>query len=311
MNYMTETKPDTIAGVARASMMVDLHISVYSGRKQDKATQGEVTTAKGSGSKKAASVYKNLFAECKELDALTKFQARVRAEHYRLTLPWNDQGARLLPTATLLEYQQVMGRYRNEFDRLVDIFLDKYDTLVASAAFQLGTLFDRNEYLTRAQVARRFRMESSFTPLPTAGDFRLDVESEVQRELIAQYERRMESKLAQANQDAWSRLHAALLRLSDRLVIEEDGKGRKFHDTMVTGALDLCDLLRSLNVTNDPALTQAARKVEELLSGVTPKELRDEHSTRVQTKQRVDAILDAFDWGAEDAAETEDVGDGR
>jgi hypothetical protein len=284
MNYMTETKPDTIAGVARASMMVDLHISVYSGRKQDKATQGEVTTAKGSGSKKAASVYKNLFAECK---------------------------ARLLPTATLLEYQQVMGRYRNEFDRLVDIFLDKYDTLVASAAFQLGTLFDRNEYLTRAQVARRFRMESSFTPLPTAGDFRLDVESEVQRELIAQYERRMESKLAQANQDAWSRLHAALLRLSDRLVIEEDGKGRKFHDTMVTGALDLCDLLRSLNVTNDPALTQAARKVEELLSGVTPKELRDEHSTRVQTKQRVDAILDAFDWGAEDAAETEDVGDGR
>lgn len=300
MNYMTETQPSTVAGVARASMMVDLHISVYSGRKQDKATQGEVTAAKGSGSKKAASVYKNLFAECKELDALTKFQARARAEHYRLTLPWNDQGARLLPTAALMEYQQTMGRYRNEFERLVDIFLDKYDTLVASAAFQLGTLFDRNEYPSRAQVSRRFRMETSFTPLPTGGDFRLDIESEVQRELIDQYERRMEDKLAQANQDAWSRLHAALLRLSDRLVVDEEtGKGRIFHDTMVTGALDLCDLLRSLNVTNDPALTKAARQVEELLSGVTPKELRDEHSTRVQTKQRVDAILDAFDWGAD------------
>jgi hypothetical protein len=304
MNYVTETsKPNTIAGVARAAMMVDLHISVYSGRKQDKTTQGEVTAAKGSGSKKAASVYKNLFAECKELDALTKFQARVRAEHYRLTLPWNDQGARLLPTAALLEYQQVMGRYRNEFERLVDIFLDKYDTLVASAAFQLGSLFDRAEYLSRAQVARRFRMESSFTPLPTAGDFRLDVESEVQRELVEQYERRMEGKLAQANQDAWSRLHEALLRLSDRLIVDEEtGKGRIFHDTMVTGALDLCDLLRSLNVTNDPALTQAARKVEELLSGVTPKELRDEHSTRIQTKQRVDAILEAFDWGVDNEA---------
>lgn len=296
----TETfQPDTVAGVARASMMVDLHISVYSGRKQDKATQGEVTLAKGSGSKKAASVYKNLFAECKELDALTKFQARVRAEHYRLTLPWNDQGARLLPTAALIEYQKTMGRFKQEFERLVDIFLDKYDTLVASAAFQLGSLFDRKEYLTRGQVAMRFRMESSFTPLPTGGDFRLDIESEVQRDLVAQYEARMATKLAEANQDAWSRLHAALLRLSDRLVIEEDGTKRKFHDTMVTGALDLCDLLRSLNVTNDPALTQAARKVEELLSGVTPKELRDEHSTRVQTKQQVDAILDAFDWGAD------------
>jgi hypothetical protein len=299
MNYITDIKPNTVAGVARSAMMVDLHISVYSGRKQDKSTQAEVTTAKGSGSSKAASVYKNLFAECKELDALTKFQARARAEHYRLTLPWNDQGARLLPTASLLEYQQVMGRYRNEFDLLVDAFLDKYDTLVAAAAFQLGTLFDRQEYLSRSQVARRFRMESSFTPLPTAGDFRLDVESTVQRELIEQYERRMEAKLAQANQDSWSRLHEALLRLSDRLVVEEDGKKRKFHDTMVTGALELCELLTVMNVTNDPELEKARRKVEEVLSGVTPKELRDEHSTRIQTKQQVDAILDAFDWGAD------------
>jgi hypothetical protein len=299
MNYITDIKPSAVAGVARSAMMVDLHISVYSGRKQDKATQGEVTAAKGSGSKKAASVYKNLFAECKELDALTKFQARARAEHYRLTLPWNDQGARLLPTAALLEYQQTMGRYRNEFERLVDAFLDKYDTLVAAAAFQLGTLFDRQEYLSRAQVALRFRMESSFTPLPTGGDFRLDVESAVQRELIEQYEAQLEAKLAQASQDAWSRLHDALLRLSDRLTVDEDGKKKVFHDTTVTGAIELCDLLTVMNITKDPQLESARRKLEAVLSGVTPKELRDEHSTRIQTKQQVDAILDAFDWGVD------------
>lgn len=300
MNYITDIQPSTIAGVARAAMLVDLHISVYSGRKQDKATQGEVTMAKGSGSKKAASVYKNLFAECKELDALTKFQARARAEHYRVTLPWNDQGARLLPTAALLEYQQVMGRYRAEFDMLVDAFLDKYDTLVAAAAFQLGTLFDRKEYLSRAQVSMRFRMESSFTPLPTAGDFRLDVESSVQRSLVEQYERRLDEKLTQANRDAWDRLHDALLRLSDRLTVDEDGKKKVFHDTTVTGAVELCDLLTTMNITKDPQLESARRKLEEVLSGITPKELRDEHSTRIQTKQKVDAILDAFDWGTDD-----------
>jgi len=302
MHYVTDIKPSAVAGVARSAMMVDLHISVYSGRKQDKATQGEVTAAKGSGSKKAASVYKNLFAECKELDALTKFQARARSEHYRMTLPWNDQGARLLPTAALLDYQQTMNGCKVEFERLVDAFLDKYDTLVAAAAFQLGTLFDRQEYLSRAQVALRFRMESSFTPLPTGGDFRLDVESAVQRELIEQYEAQLESKLAQANQDAWSRLHDALLRLSDRLTVDEDGKKRVFHDTTVTGAIELCDLLTVMNITKDPQLESARRKVEAVLSGVTPKELRDEHSTRIQTKQQVDAILDAFDWGVVDCA---------
>jgi len=300
MNYETSNvRTNTVAGVARSAMLVDLNISVYSGRKQDKSTQAEVTSAKGSGSKKAASVYKNLFAECKELENITKFQARARAEHYRMTLPWNDHGARLLPTISLMDYQKTMGRFRSEFDLLVEAFLDKYDTLVAAAAFQLGTLFDRGEYLTRNQVAQRFRMDSSFTPLPTAGDFRLDVESTVQRELVEQYERKLEEQLTQANRDAWDRLHTALTKLSDRLVVEEDGKKRVFHDTLVTGAVDLCELLTAMNITKDPQLESARRQLEAVLSGVTPKELREEDGTRVLTKQKVDAILDAFDWGEE------------
>lgn len=307
MNYITQpimnTTPTPVAGVARAAMLVDLNIAVYSGRKQDKATQGEVTAAKGSASKKAASVYKNLFAECKELDAITKFQARARAEHYKLTLPWNDHGARLLPTAALQDYKRTMNRYQNEFDQLVLAFLDKYDTLVAAAAFQLGTLFDRDEYLSRTQVARRFRMDISFTPLPTAGDFRLDIESEVQQELVQQYEKRLQAQLTQATQDSWTRLYEALKRMSDRLTIEEDGKKRVFHDTMVTGAQELCELLTAMNVTQDPALEKARRQLEAVLSGVTPKELREEDSTRIQTKQRVDEILSAFDWGVESDAE--------
>jgi len=238
-----------------------------------------------------------------ELDAITKFQARARAEHYKLTKPWNDYGARLLPTALLQKYKVEMNQAESEFNRLVDVFLDKYDTLVAAAAFQLGTLFDRDEYPTREQVARKFRFDISYAPLPTAGDFRLDIESEVQRDLMRQYEKRMEQQLEAAAQDSWTRLHEALTRLSDRLVVEDDGKKRKFHDTMVTGALELCELLTDMNVTNDPALEKARRKLEEALSGVTPKELREEDSTRTITKQKVDAILASFDWGVADGTD--------
>jgi len=200
-----------------------------------------------------------------------------------------------------------MNRYKAEFDRLVDVFLNKYDTLVAAAAFQLGTLFDRGEYPSRGKVEQRFRMDVSFTPLPTGGDFRLDIESSVQRDLIAQYEKRIETQLASANQDSWSRLYEALHRLSDRLTVDEDENGtpkkRKFHDTMVTGAVELCELLTIMNVTKDPALEKARRRLEDLLSGVTPKELREEDSTRVLTKQKVDEILSAFDWGVDDTVE--------
>jgi len=295
---MTNTQRP-ISGVARSAMLVDLNIAIYSGRKMDKTTQAEVVLSKGANSKRAASVYKNLFSECKELDAITKFQARARSEHYRLTLPWNDRGARLLPTASLLDYKKEMNRYQAEFQFLVDAFLIKYSTLVAAAAFQLGTLFDRNEYPDAAQVARRFRMDIAFVPLPTSGDFRLDVESAVQRELMEQYDRRLEEQLASATKDSWTRLYDALQRLSDRLTVDEDGKKKIFHDTIVTGAVELCELLTAMNVTNDPQLESARRQLQEVLLGVTPKELRDEDGTRVLTKQKVDQILSAFDWGDE------------
>lgn len=291
----------TIAGIARAAMLVDLNIKVYSGRKQDRKTQAEVTTAKGSGSKRAASVYKSLFADCKELDDITKYQARIRAEHYRLTKPWADNGQRLLPTKLLLEYQGAMGRCKAEFEFLVDKFVVKYDTLVAAAAFQLGTLFDRDEYLPGSQIARKFAIETSFSPLPIAGDFRVDIESEVQQQLITQYEAKSKALLAQSTQDSWTRLHKVLTNLSDRLVIEEDGTKRKFHDTLVSNAEELCELLDALNVTADPDLERARSKLLDAMTGVTPKELRTEDSTRIETKRKVDAILGAFDWGVEDA----------
>src|SRR5512137_2647932 len=111
---------ELIAGVARCAMLANLSIATYSGRKLDRKTQAEVVLAKGSGSSRAASVHKNLFSDCPELDAITKFQSRARVRHYQLTLPWQDNGSRLLPTAAFMDYKAEMNRYEDEFGRLVD-----------------------------------------------------------------------------------------------------------------------------------------------------------------------------------------------
>lgn len=299
----TTTNPANIAGVARAAMLATMKISLYSGRKKDSRTQAEVVAAKHSKSSRAASVYKSLFADCSELEAITKFQARARARHYALTLPWDDQGARLLPTTALLDYQAEMVRYQTEFERLVQVFLDKYDTLVAAAAFQLGTLFDRAEYPKRDAVAKQFRFEVVYAPLPISGDFRLDIEAEVQDDLVRKYEARMSAQLSAAQQDAWTRVYEALVRFKDRLTLNEDGTRKIFHETMVTNTQELCEVLAHLNVTKDPALDKARAQLVNLVDTVDVKELRKEEGARLLTLQGVNQILDAFDWGVEDEDE--------
>jgi hypothetical protein len=288
---------DTTAGIARAAMIVTMNVSLYSGRKQDKRTQAEVVAAKGSGSTRAASVYRNLFADCKELEDITKFQARARNKHYAMTLPWSDNGQRLLPTKSFMDYTAEMDKCRQQFDFLVDAFLAKYETLVAAAAFKLGALFDRDEYPTKEHIAKRFTFTIDYTPVPLANDFRVDIEHEVQQDLVRKYEDRMAQQLASAQQESWTRLYEVLTQLKDRLTLNEDGTRKIFKASTVTNAVDLCEALTKLNVTNDPALESARRKLEDAMMGVEAEELRKEEGERLVLLQKVDTILDSYNFG--------------
>lgn len=298
MNTMTNI--DTTAGVSRAAVLVSLTVSAYTGRKKDRRTQDEVQLTKGAASRNAASVYKSLFADCKELEAIAKHQSRVRADHYRLTLPWSDSGLRMLPATVILEHSKMIYDAKQECARLVDAFLDRYDVLVAAAAFQLGSLFDRTEYPSREQVRRKFGIESKTFPMPTAGDFRLDIETAVQEDLRRKFDQQMQEAVQDAMRSAWERLHTALTNLSDRLGVDEqeDGtvKKRVFRESLVSNALDVCDVLKHLNITNDAALEQARQELRGALDGVETKDLRESEGTRAVTKQSVDKILSKFEW---------------
>jgi len=297
---------NALAGIARGSLLVDLSISTYSGRKQDKATRDEVTANKGAKSKRAASVYKSLFADCPELDAITRFQSKLRIDHYRLTQPWSDSGPRLVAMGTLEKHRDLMYHAEREFDALVTKFLDKYDTLVAAAAFQLGALFDRNEYPLRSQVRRKFSFNVVYTPLPTSGDFRIDVENEVQRELIAQFEQAMAEREARMAQDSWTRLHKVLTRMIKQLAPRADGKRGKIYDTLLGEARDLCDLLTHFNMSQDPSLERARLRLIEAMDGVTTDALKVEADTRVVVHDKVKAILADYEWGIEDVGSGEE-----
>lgn len=297
---MNTTNITTVSGIARSAMLVSLRISSYTGRKKDKKTQAEVTTAKGANSKQAASVYKSLFADCKELDDILNYQAGIRATHYRLTLPWSDSGPRLLPTKAMLAYQAEMGRLETELNVRVQNFLSRFDTLVAAAAFQLGALFNRDEYPSRKDVEQAFSFDVSYTPLPTAGDFRLDIETEVQQDLIDKYEAQTKAMVEQANRASWERLYNTLSHMSDRLTVTVDeatGKVKKhpIYDSMIENAQELCGLLTTLNVTNDPMLEKARLELEDLLSGISAEDFRKSEGNRAVVKQQVDTILSNYD----------------
>jgi hypothetical protein len=134
-------------------------------------------------------------------------------------------------------------------------------------------------------------------PVPTAGDFRVDVGNEAQAELKQQLEKLQAERVETAMADVRARLGEHLRRMSDRLavdVINGEVKTRRFHDSLVSGALELCDIVKSLNVVGDTNLEDTRRSLANLLSGVEPDDLRKNMGVRTDVRAQVDQLLDKF-----------------
>jgi len=274
------------------AMLVDLNISVWTGRKMDKKVSEEVDASKGTKAR-AGNYHKKLLAGSDKLEKVQKIVSAIRTWNYQNTLPWSDGGSRLLPMANFFDYKQTLNNFENQFTQAVDEFLVEYPQLVSSSAFTLGALFDRNEYPDVEELRNKFRFKYVFTPVPDAGDFRVDVEAEAKRELEEQYKSYYENKLNDAMQDAWDRLHEVLTHISERLDYSDENK-KKFWDSTITNAQELCELLTKLNVTNDPKLEQARQQLERALHGVEPADVRESEGIRKNVKSKVDEILSMF-----------------
>lgn len=282
--------------IQNSSVLVDLNLSVWTGRKMDKKTSDEVVAAKSAHSKNAATVSKHLLAGNDTLAKIQKHAAYIRNWHYQQTLPWSDGGSRLLPMKAFFDYKAQLGEFEQQFNEMIEEFVREYPVLVSAAAFQLGDLFDRTEYPEIETIQERFKFKYVFLPVPEMGDFRVDVGSEARAELQAQYDKFYQTKLDDAMNDMWDRLHDSLSKLSERLDYSDDGVKKVFRDTLVTNALDLCGMLSNLNVTNDPKLEDARRKLEQTLSGIDATDLRESTALRNDVKTRVDSILKSFDF---------------
>jgi hypothetical protein len=179
---------------------------------------------------------------------------------------------------------------------MVDEFVSKYPKLVQDAQAELGLLFNINDYPDVNEVRSKFGYRLVFSPVPEAGDFRLDVPAREMDELRGQYEDSFKDRMADAMREPWDRLHKLLTNMSDKLV-EPEGEAKKlFHESFVTNATSLCDLLGHLNLTNDPKLEEARQKLAKVMVGADIIDVRESPVVRADIKNRVDAILGQFEW---------------
>ena len=283
--------------ISSSAVLVELNISVWTANKLDKGAT-EAVLSNNSASKDSAQVRKNLMAGTDKRKKISDYAAKARLYHNQTTLSWSDKGARLLPTSLFMDYKQNMNVYQQNMNTMIEDFYANYADLIDLAKHHMGDLFNPYDYPSIEELRNKFGFRLVFSPLPEGGDFRLDIPKADMVEMQDKYESAFNDRLKDAMREPWDKLHKTLTHISEKLTdVEGDDETKKrYHDTLITNAQELCGLLTHLNVTKDPLLETARRSLELTMLGVDIEAIKESPDVRSSVKAKVDDILKKFDW---------------
>lgn len=279
--------------LSSSAILIDFSVSQWTGRKLDKRASEEVEVS-NSASLGVANVHKRIMGKCPELDAIHKFVGNLRNSHYSMTLPWSDQGLRIVTTMGLEKYTKAMTERQQQFEKLVDKFIQVYATRINEAETTLGNLFVSDDYPSLEMMQSKFGWRLNFIPIQESGDFRVDIGNWQAEILKEQYTKYYDTQYTNAMNDLWDRLYKPLARMSERLDYPEDAdKDTKkvFTKTLVSNVTEVLDLLKAFNVNDDRDMEMAHKKLRHALNGITPEALREDDHLRLDTKRSVDEVI--------------------
>jgi hypothetical protein len=271
------------------AMLVQLTISQWTGRKKDKKiTQA---TNRHYGADNNAGFYSKALIPKEATKELNQIVSEARTFHYENTLPWKDNGERLLPTKNYLDYTGKMQEFANRFDTQVKAFLAIYPDLINQACETLNQMFDPADYPTIQKLESRFAFSTQINPVPCGEDFRVDLATEEVNRIRQQIEGQLQKAQADAMASLWQRLYEVVDKMAYRLSDEK----AIFRDSLVGNVKDLVDLLPKLNIADDPALERLGEEIKQTLCATPPIVLRKVPAIREQTADHANNILTKMD----------------
>lgn len=276
------------------AMLVTLSIKQWSARKHDKRVTNDVAQREEASA--TAGRYNKQLMPKEALAFMLQKAGAARQEHYKRTLPWNDDGTRILSSDGYFEYMRVMREAKRDFELAAADFERNYAKFVEDARKQLGKLYNPTDYPAVDHIHKKFDFSISVTPLPDASDFRVDLPEEELKSLRLDIEQSMRTTFESAQRDVYERIRDVLGHMVTKLTAYKPGtKGQRatgtFRDSLVSNVTELLGVLPSLNVTGDAHLNDLRMQMADLLQGVDAQDLRDDDTLRRTTAAEAQAIL--------------------
>ena len=271
--------------LSEKAMLVSLNISCWDRYKFDAKVSNEVAVAHNA-TNKVGRYNKNLLAfNPTSYKAVTSLAGEARQTHYTHTLPWTDEGQRILPCANWTKYTDAMRTLQTKFNIAAQEFVMEAPALFTRSLQELNGLGNAADFPTMQKLSESFDFRIKFSPFPTADDFRVTLQPSDMEAVKAELETNVNQAVAEAMKEPFKRLHEVVKKMAMTLVDSD----AIFRDSLVTNVEELLEVLPKLNLTDDATLTVMCNDIRDNLV-TDPDTLRQNKSVRSDIAAKAAAI---------------------
>jgi len=270
-------------------MTVDLHLSRWSGYKTDQKASNKLVV-EASAQAGSAVVSKRLVPKEAFTDIVTACNA-LRAHMAKHTLPWSDNGTRIMTRNIFEIFMTGYGELERQFNAAVKEFIEvRYPRARDQASFRMGDLFVERDYPSADELRKKFQVALDIDGITEPDDFRVALPQQELDKLKAGMEESINRRLGSAMEDVW-------LRIADLLehYIEKIGDAEAiFRDSTVNNLVELMNILPGLNVVGDPKLRDIRKRIMDTIGSYQPDELRKGADLRAAAAKEARAIRESI-----------------
>lgn len=272
--------------ITEKAMLAAVHISVWTATKHDREASRKIAHEHGAD-ERVGRYNKKLLQQAEKLEAIRTLACQIRAYFYKITLPWSDEGYRILPANLYFELAQKMAEFEQAFHTAVNGFLAEYPSYIEQVRPALNRLFRPEDYPSAAKIREKFELRLEILPIPSGDDFRVALSEEQRSRISRDIDRRVREGLDGATQDLWLRLRNVVEHMVERL---NEPQGR-LHASVVDNIAELVEVLPHLNIAQDPNLNAFLDEIKTRLCAASAKELKQNELLRTATAQQAADIV--------------------
>ena len=272
--------------IATNCLIVNVSIGQWSGHRLDKAASDAFAAEHGAQSD--AGRYNKHLVPKEYLDPITKIGTEIRGYIKTHTVPWRDNGDRLLSRKSYEQFMQGLATLKQRHADAVEHFLTvDYPKARDQAEFRMGDLFNPADYPPAGELRHRFYVELDIDTVTEAGDIRVGLSEQERAEVAQQIERNMEVRVNRAVHDVWHRLASVVERYARQM-----REGKRLHKSLTENVHEIVELLPALNILDDPDLEAMGQEVHQRLAGYDLKDLKKDEDLRAEAASEADEIME-------------------